>query len=271
MGALDGYEATIKNFYSRPGNEPEEKKKAMAQVAGTFGSMSDEQTVAWFKAGMGGDDEHMLQKAMKRCGITLEDIWDGHPIARKLVEGTPLAITTGCDAPDGALLTLEGATTTLHESLKASFNSADLALVIFGSTTCPMFMGKLQSLLGHIRPFIDAGKLGAVSVYIREAHPDDGWSPGDGPFLHVAQQTRQIEDRLKVAREFLEVHSKGLLTDIPFFVDDPTTNALDIAYEAPPARLVVVDKSLKVVFATGQGPNQYDVDSLGAFLGGKLA
>ena len=57
---------------------------------------------------------------------------------------------------------------------------------------------------------------------------------------------------------------------VPMLVDDPTTNALDIAYEAPPERLVVLDEQLNVVFASGQGPFQYSVPKLAAFVKAQL-
>ena len=52
---------------------------------------------------------------------------------------------------------------------------------------------------------------------------------------------------------------------MPLLVDDPTTNALDRAYEAPPERLVAI-KAGRVVFASGQGPFQYSTKALGIFL-----
>ena len=109
--------------------------------------------------------------------------------------------------------------------------------------------------------------LALVLVYIREAHPKDGWSieAGNGKCY---MQTRQLDDRLEVARDFIE--GMPCAEGLPLVVDDPTTNALDRAYEAPPERLIVVDSAMHVVFASGQGPFQYDIGTLGSFLKAEL-
>ena len=40
------------------------------------------------------------------------------------------------------------------------------------------------------------------------------------------------------------------------------TRWIDLAYEAPPERLVLVDSDLRVVFASGQGPMQYEQNGM---------
>jgi len=233
-----------------------------------MGSMTDEQTADWFKT------SPMMTRVCERLGWTLDDILDGdpitgkcrHPIAKKLIDGTPVAITVGCAAPDGPLHTLEegGSTSTLHAEL-ASAEGGTLSLVIFGCATCPMFMGKLPAVMSAARPWITAKKLSAVMLYIREAHPTDGWSNGDDSPLPKIAQTHTMADRRAAAARFAE-SAKEQMEGVPIWLDDPSTNALDLAYEAPPARLVVLDKELNVVYATGQAPLQYDVDGFAAFL-----
>jgi hypothetical protein len=189
-----------------------------------------------------------------------------HPIAKKLMGGIPLAIYAGCDAPDGAIHGLEGEESTLHTIIKKKGDDAPLTLLMFGSQTCPMFMGKLLPACDIIRSHVDSGKLNAFMVYIREAHPTDGWANGaDSPFPKI-KQTHTMPDRLAAFKAFAKSTQSTLPQGMSIWFDDPTANALDLAYEAPPARLVLVDPQLKVVFSTGQAPLQYDLKKFGAFL-----
>ena len=129
-------------------------------------------------------------------------------------------------------------------------------------------MQHLPTLVELTQPFVDAGDLSVLLVYIREAHPLDGWAmkASDGMCY---RQPKTIEDRLKVAAAF--VANTPIAASLRLLCDDPVTNALDEAYEAPPERLVVVDEEMKVVFASGQGPFQYDPTALQAFLRERLA
>jgi len=131
--------------------------------------------------------------------------------------------------------------------------------------------------MGLVRPLIDTSKLCMINVYIREAHPEDGWSLSSntsGETVEAAtgikktvcyMQTHQIAERLQVASDFVAAMGP-VLQGIPLVVDDPSTNAIDVAFEAPPERMVVVDDQNKVVFASGQGPFQYSINRLAAFL-----
>jgi len=135
---------------------------------------------------------------------------------------------------------------------------------------------KLPILADLCEPFIAKGLLKVVNVYIREAHPTDGWeldSNQSGKTMKAAfgtkqnicvKQTHQLADRIAVATAFLNGIT-GAAKRIPLVVDDPATNALDLAYDAPPERIVVV-QGKKVIFYSGQGPFQYSLKSLAAFL-----
>ena len=119
-----------------------------------------------------------------------------------------------------------------------------------------------------MRPYLDAGSLSLFLVYIREAHPEGGWAiPAADGICY--RQPKTLASRLAVAAKFAE-HQSEWCAGVPMLVDDPTTNALDIAYEAPPERLVVLDEQLNVVFASGQGPFQYSVPKLAAFVKAQL-
>lgn len=138
-------------------------------------------------------------------------------------------------------------------------------------------MIKLPFLASLIEPFTAAGTLQVVNVYIREAHPSDGWKVDDNKSGAVMQhafgkpveiniaQTHTLDERLAVAANF-QAAITGAAQHIPLYVDDPGTNLVDIAYEAPPERLVAVDEQDKVAFCSGQGPFQYSLKALEAFL-----
>lgn len=112
---------------------------------------------------------------------------------------------------------------------------------------------------------MNAGTLAMFMVYIREAHPADEWAMATPDGVETKQPVT-LEERLRVARRFAAHHKDTLLASTPVLVDDPCTNFLDRAYEAPPERLVVLDEAMTVVFASGQGPFQYGAAELKAFL-----
>ena len=135
-------------------------------------------------------------------------------------------------------------------------------------------MAKLPKIVEAARPYIDAGRLALLLVYIREAHPSDGWAMKAGDGL-CYMQPKTLNARLAIAKKFLdhEPAAKG----VTLVADDPATNLIDKAYEAPPERLVVLEKQSSclghrytVVFASGQGPFQYSVEALTAFLAERL-
>eukprot|EP00746_Dinoflagellata_sp_MGD_P018668 gnl/MRDRNA2_/MRDRNA2_143279_c0_seq1.p1 gnl/MRDRNA2_/MRDRNA2_143279_c0~~gnl/MRDRNA2_/MRDRNA2_143279_c0_seq1.p1 ORF type:complete len:110 (-),score=16.99 gnl/MRDRNA2_/MRDRNA2_143279_c0_seq1:148-477(-) len=103
------------------------------------------------------------------------------------------------------------------------------------------------------------------NVYIKEAHPEDGWYLPGCPLI---KQTKSLEDRLNAATGFVNAMQKvdERLAKIPMIIDDPVTNSLDCSYEALPERLVVLDQDLKVVFLSGAGPFQYSTLKLESML-----
>eukprot|EP00927_Polykrikos_kofoidii_P064012 TRINITY_DN58996_c0_g1_i1.p1 TRINITY_DN58996_c0_g1~~TRINITY_DN58996_c0_g1_i1.p1 ORF type:complete len:144 (-),score=19.53 TRINITY_DN58996_c0_g1_i1:367-798(-) len=131
-------------------------------------------------------------------------------------------------------------------------------------------------------PYITQGKLRMINVYVREAHPSDGWEIEANNTGEVASaavgvatkisytQTFTLDARLAVARKFKASLTRKLgdlaEASIPLLVDDPSTNALDIAYEAPPEKLVLIDAARRVLFCSGQGPFQYSIAKLREYL-----
>jgi hypothetical protein len=89
-----------------------------------------------------------------------------------------------------------------------------------------------------------------LAVYVREAHPTDGWRMASNDNVGVAVAQPQSEaERLKVADSCcarLEI-SMPLLVDT---IDDRVGHA----YSGMPDRLYVIDTAGRVVYKGGRGP-----------------
>lgn len=99
-----------------------------------------------------------------------------------------------------------------------------------------------------------------LSIYIREAHPKDGWWLGGGITGMLLQMKkskaatdiydpRSIEERQEVARRC----ENNLQYDIPTYVDE-MDDAVNKAYAAYPTRLYLIGLDGRVVYAGGLGP-----------------
>lgn len=140
-------------------------------------------------------------------------------------------------------------------------------------------MVKFPPLLELAQPLMKANKLRLINVYIREAHPTDGWRLDENDSGVVSQaalgvkrkicytQTKTLDERISVANDFMEASKAGGLDveGVQLVVDDPATEELNLKYEAAPEKLVYVHNG-KVLFATGQGPFQYSLKGLARFL-----
>ena len=99
-----------------------------------------------------------------------------------------------------------------------------------------------------------------LSIYIREAHPVDGWWLGKGAFKTVIKLSRSkvalnthdpttIEERRKVAGQCEEALKYGIRTYV-----DEMDDAVNQTYAAWPTRLYLVGLDGKVVYGGGLGP-----------------
>jgi hypothetical protein len=120
--------------------------------------------------------------------------------------------------------------------------------LILGNYTCGPFRAlhaQLEALKGKYGKEVEF-----LMVYVREAHPTDGWrmQTNDKAGVEVAQP-RSDEERRGVARRCgRDLHSTmTLLVD---GVDDKVGNA----YSGMPGRLYVLDRRGKVAYKSGRGP-----------------
>ena len=96
-------------------------------------------------------------------------------------------------------------------------------------------------------------KVKFLMVYIREAHPVDGWKMGE----HGIKDPQTIEDRRSLAKECAIAMQHGIKTYVDE-MDDPVMTA----YAAHPERLYLINIDGKVVFRGGLGPMGFDPSQL---------
>lgn len=87
-------------------------------------------------------------------------------------------------------------------------------------------------------------------VYIREAHPTDGWVVPNNKFK--IEDPKTLEERQKAARDF----AQELKLTLPILVDslDDRANTL---YGGWPDRVYVIDADGKVALKGGMGPGGF--------------
>lgn len=99
-----------------------------------------------------------------------------------------------------------------------------------------------------------------LSIYIREAHPKDGWWLGGGitGLLLRMKKSRAATDiydpkSIEERQEIAERCGSALRYDIPTYVDK-MDDAVNKAYAAYPTRLYLIGLDGRVVYAGGLGP-----------------
>jgi Iodothyronine deiodinase len=94
------------------------------------------------------------------------------------------------------------------------------------------------------------GRADFVAVYVREAHPADGWIlPGNEKIGISVTQHKDFGERCDVANECCS----ALKMTIPMVVDE-IDDRVGIAYSGMPDRLYVVDSQGRVAYKGGRGP-----------------
>lgn len=88
-----------------------------------------------------------------------------------------------------------------------------------------------------------------LMIYIREAHPVDGWHIGS----HDIHDPTTIDERRGVASQCEMAMQYGIRTYV-----DEMDDAVMTAYAAHPDRLYLVDLDGHVAYAGGRGPFGFD-------------
>jgi len=153
----------------------------------------------------------------------------------------------GDDAPDFALKTLDGESTVKLSSFKES----DIIVLVFGNYTCPTFRSQAEILEQIYQQYKNKSKW--FFVYIREAHPADGWQVDENIKDNIIiNQPKTMEERVSVAKEC----HKNLGFTFNAVIDD-IDNGGERAYAAWPDRLYIVDKKGKIAYKSEKGPDGF--------------
>ena len=102
-----------------------------------------------------------------------------------------------------------------------------------------------------------------LTVYIREAHPIDGWWFGDGLIGKMVKRVspnvstdlydpKTIEERRAAAGQCEEALKYGIHTYV-----DEMDDAVNTAYAAWPTRLYLVGENGRIAYAAGLGPYDF--------------
>lgn len=147
-------------------------------------------------------------------------------------------------APDFALKTFDGSQTI---RLGDVIGKKPVVLT-FGNFTCGPFRSMFPGVESVYKRFAEEAVF--LTIYVREAHPTDGWKMESNTRLGVAvEQPKTYAERTAVATQCHQL----LKPTMPLLVDeinDPVGNA----YSGMPARLYVIDRQGKVAYKSGRGP-----------------
>jgi hypothetical protein len=218
------------------------------------GKLGREELDDFFKQVAGGKDHFTaadLRRAMIPRGPTGFNPGDGPSIpvlVRGLFAGEIGSIAEGPKlgetAPDFSLRTVDGAETV---TLSKLVGPRPLVL-IFGNFTCGPFRGLYPDLDAIYRRH--RGNAAFLMVYVREAHPSDGWVTESKTRVGVkVARPTTLGERTKVCDRFCRL----LKPSMPVVVDDVTDPA-GTAYSGMPGRLYVIDPKGKVAYKSGRGP-----------------
>jgi alkylhydroperoxidase family enzyme/thiol-disulfide isomerase/thioredoxin len=147
-------------------------------------------------------------------------------------------------APDFTLKTADGTRTVQLSKLTGT----KPVVLVFGNFTCGPFRSLFPDVEAVYRRHKDHATF--VMVYVREAHPTDGWKMDSNGRMGVAvKQPTTNGERIEVCAQFQAKMNPGM-TVLVDDISDPTGTA----YSGMPARLYVLDTAGKVAYKSGRGP-----------------
>lgn len=147
-------------------------------------------------------------------------------------------------APDFELSTYDG-----ERTMRLSDHFGDKPIVlVFGNFTCGPFRSMYPAVDDIARKYRDQATF--LAVYVREAHPTNGWAMKSNEIVGVSvAQPQSTAERRTVAGQCYKV----LKPSIPLLVDE-IEDGVGHAYSGMPARLYVIDRDGKVAYKGGRGP-----------------
>ncbi len=147
-------------------------------------------------------------------------------------------------APDFSLKTHDGTETVRLNDLIGK----KPVVLTFGNFTCGPFRGTFPAVEEVHQRFGD--EVIFLAVYVREAHPTDGWKMDGNKRVGVeVAQPKTFAERTLVATQC----HKLLKPTMPLLVDE-INDPVGTAYSGMPSRLYVIDLDGKVAYKSGRGP-----------------
>ena len=121
-------------------------------------------------------------------------------------------------------------------------------VLIFGNMTCGPFRSQAEALEALHRHYGE--RVAFLTVYVREAHPIDGWRLPSNDRAGIAlQQPQGWTERTAAAAQCCT----ALKMTIPL-VTDELDNRVGHAYSGLPTRLYLIDSEGRVAYKSGRGP-----------------
>ena len=121
-------------------------------------------------------------------------------------------------------------------------------VLVFGNFTCGPFRGYFPDVEAVFNRYKEQATF--VMVYVREAHPTDGWNMESNTRFGVStKQPKTYDERVEVCVKFQELLKPGMMVAV-----DDITDPAGTAYSGMPARLYVIDRRGKVAYKSGRGP-----------------
>jgi hypothetical protein len=146
-------------------------------------------------------------------------------------------------APDFTLKTLGGEGVTLSHVV-----GEKPVVLVFGNFTCGPFRSQSGNVEKLYRRYKDRAEF--LMVYVREAHPTDGWRMESNDRVHVElTQPQTYDERVEVA----QMCRRHLDLDLPLLVDT-IDDRVGARYSGMPSRLYVIDTEGRVAYKSGRGP-----------------
>jgi hypothetical protein len=158
----------------------------------------------------------------------------------------------GDEAPDFTLASPDG-----KETIQLSKLIGEKPVVlVLGNFTCGPFRAYYPEVENVQQRFGDQAKF--LLVYVREAHPEDGWKMESNTRAKVAvKQPTSLTERIAVCEQFRE----RLKPTIPVVVDQ-VPDLVGHLYSGMPARMYVIDTAGKIAYKSGRGPFGFRVGEM---------
>ena len=218
------------------------------------GRVSREEWEAFFnqvaagKDGFSADDLRRAMTPRGPAGFSPGDAPSVPVLVRGLFAGEIGSLSegpkVGAPAPDFTLRPPDGgAPVTLSKLV-----GPKPVVLVLGNFTCGPFRALYPDVEAVHRRHRDRATF--LMVYVREAHPADGWAMASNEKAGVsARQPTTLAERARVCDRFRAM----LKPAMPVVVDD-VSDPVGTAYSGMPARLYVIDRAGRVAYKSGRGP-----------------